>query len=406
MTDFDVIFLGGLIPKEIETDINKNSKGSIQNAANNLQWEIVRGLDQNLISSPRILNSLYVGSFPKRYKKAYIPSFQFNHNNNEAKDINIGFINITGVKSLARYYSVKPYLKRWALDKSDKKKVVIAYAMTFTFTELLKYVKKIDDNIITCLVVPDLPQYMNLSSRKTLSYNVFKYIEIEKIKLNLPYVDSYVLLTKYMKDYLNIEKPYVILEGIAPEIKLHSEKTLIDDEKIILYTGGLQEKYGVLELVKSFGRIENKDYRLVICGSGELVKYIKTASANDSRIIFKGQINREEVLKLQKNATLLINPRTNDGDYTKYSFPSKILEYMVSGTPTASYMLDGIPQEYNEYIYTIDENQSLEVFLKEILSKSNKELIEKGKKAREFVLSNKSSYEQVRKIVSMLHEIK
>ena len=65
----EILYLGGLFPKETEEEIINNSIGSIQNAANNLQWEIAKGLEENMESPISLLNSLYIGSYPKRYKK-------------------------------------------------------------------------------------------------------------------------------------------------------------------------------------------------------------------------------------------------------------------------------------------------------------------------------------------------
>ena len=93
----DVMFLGGLFPKEVEQEILRNSKGIVQNAANTLQWAIVNGLDSNLEKSVYIINSLYIGSFPQRFKKCFIHTYNFSHNMH-TKDLNVGFCNITGIK--------------------------------------------------------------------------------------------------------------------------------------------------------------------------------------------------------------------------------------------------------------------------------------------------------------------
>ena len=38
-----------------------------------------------------------------------------------------------------------------------------------------------------------------------------------------------------------------------------------------------------------------------------------------------------------------VNPRQNNEEFTKYSFPSKTMEYLASGVPVVAYKLDGIP---------------------------------------------------------------
>ncbi|MFP3359960.1 glycosyltransferase, partial [Planococcus sp. SIMBA_143] len=94
--------------------------------------------------------------------------------------------------------------------------------------------------------------------------------------------------------------------------------------KTLLYSGGLAEKYGVVSLINAFERLPNSNYRLIICGSGEAEEEIINATKRDNRIIFKGLLPREEVLQMQKDSHVLVNPRPNNDEYTKFSFPSKI----------------------------------------------------------------------------------
>ena len=45
-----------------------------------------------------------------------------------------------------------------------------------------------------------------------------KYIEIKRINKNLKYINGYIFLTDQMNDYLSNNKPYEVIEGIAPII--------------------------------------------------------------------------------------------------------------------------------------------------------------------------------------------
>ena len=68
----DILCLMGLFPEEYETEILKNSLSGVQNAANKLQWAIIEGLAQQPNTQLTVINSLYIGSYPKRYKKIHI----------------------------------------------------------------------------------------------------------------------------------------------------------------------------------------------------------------------------------------------------------------------------------------------------------------------------------------------
>lgn len=67
------------------------------------------------------------------------------------------------------------------------------------------------------------------------------------------------------------------------------------------------------------------------------------------------------------------------------------MEYLSSGTPVVAYMLDGMLEEYREYIYPIsDVEDGLYKTLKEVLCIEEKELYNKGQRAKYFVLTLKS----------------
>ena len=115
----------------------------------------------------------------------------------------------------------------------------------------------------------------------------------------------------------------------------------------------------------------------------------------------------QEIVKEEVKATLLINPRPTNQEFVKYSFPSKNMEYLVSGTPLLTTRLPGMPMEYYPYIYTIDAetDEGLCKTLRVLLSKSKQELHENGKRAKMFVLENKNENIQGKKIVLLLNVI-
>ena len=159
-----------------------------------------------------------------------------------------------------------------------------------------------------------------------------------------------------------------------------------------------------MNLVNAFSQIEDPDYRLVICGIGDSEQAIKDAVKDDSRISFLGQLPRNEVIEWQKKATVLVNPRQNNEEFTKYSFPSKTMEYLSSGIPVVAYKLDGIPDEYDQYIqYVADDSiESLKKKLVEVCEMTREERQELGNIGRNFVLMKKNSTIQVRKICEMI----
>ena len=152
-------------------------------------------------------------------------------------------------------------------------------------------------------------------------------------------------------------------------------------------------------MVKSFSALKDEDIKLTLAGSGSR-EYIENAQKNDNRIDYLGTVSNETARELQRGAYLLVNPRNSSDEYTKYSFPSKILEYMLSGTPVVTMALKGIPEEYYEHLIIVEN--SLEETLKSALNMDMEELTLKGKNAMEFVKSEKNAFVQAKKIIEVL----
>ena len=104
----------------------------------------------------------------------------------------------------------------------------------------------------------------------------------------------------------------------------------------------------------------------------------------------------------QLKATLLVNPRSTNEEYTKYSFPSKNMEYMVSDSPTLTCNLPGVPEEYQQYVYLIKDEtvEGLTNTLRAVLSKTREELHQRGMEVevRCYVLDNKNNVVQAGKV--------
>ena len=398
----DILCLMGLFPREYCDEIEKCSKSGMQNAANKLQWAIVNGLDEQPNAKVSIANSLYIGSFPKRYKKLFIPSFEFSHCEG-ARDRNIGFCNLTGIKSWSRYITSKRFVKQWAKDSSGDEKVLLVYALTLPFAKVTAYIKKRYPNIKVCYVVPDLPDFMRPAAKRNW---FFEYTLNKRNKALRKYtrrVDCFVLLTDAMKEWFRRPINYTVVEGIAGDINpvLTSEREA-DAKKNIIYAGGLSAQYGVLDMVNAFTKINHPDWVLDIYGDGPCLKDLKEIAASYPSVHVHGRAPNSVVVAEQRKASLLMNPRKNQV-FTKYSFPSKILEYMSSGTPILAYHLDGFPAEYSGYFYPIKEEENgMETALRFVMNETEEARIAMGQKALRFVSDNKTPKKQCEKIVNML----
>ena len=156
-------------------------------------------------------------------------------------------------------------------------------------------------------------------------------------------------------------------------------------------------------LVEAFITANLSEAELHIYGSGDYEEELKIICQHHPNVKYFGVVPNDIVVQEQLKATLLVNPRPTNEEYTKYSFPSKNMEYMVSGTPVLTTRLPGMPEEYEQYVYLIEDEsvEGLEQALKTILAKPAEELHQKGMEAKEFVLQNKNNVVQARKVIEM-----
>jgi glycosyltransferase involved in cell wall biosynthesis len=396
----EIVFLGGIFPDDIREDIEIKSSGVIQNAADSLQKALISGLKIHF-EKVNLINLPFIGSFPKRYKDFFTDTFEFSFSNN-SKDINVGFNNLSGYKYFSRYFNAKKYLRKRIKPNNQ---VIIIYSVHLPFIKAAIDFKIDNPNIKVCLVVPDLPQFMGYAS--DTFFGRLKQIEQNYLAKYLAQIDAFVLLTDSMAEPLLVgNRPMVRIEGMFDfknEIKSSPKEKL----KTILYSGTLATHYGLINLLNAFILIKDKDFRLWICGEGDAKDEILNYSKLDNRIEYLGQLKREEVLKLQSRATLLVNPRTSEGEFTKFSFPSKIMEYFASGTPCLMYKLAGIPDEYFNYCFMIEGNSILELSksLELNCNRDETELKSIGESAKKFILNHKNSSIQTKKIFDMLIDL-
>lgn len=405
--NLDMLFLGRLFPKEAEAEIKSKMKTGMQDAANALQWNIIDGLEANECGKIKILNYLPVDSYPNGYTDKNISEFEFQHTDKyKADDINVGCTNLTVVKQFCNISPFKRKVKEWAKQESGGRKILMMYTAHSMFLELACYAKKINRNIEVCCIIADLPAFSALGNIHGLKKLYSRY-NAKKCSTLLKYVDKFVLLTKQMAKKLDIRVPFSVVEGISTYDSTPIDEAMskqFENDKYILYTGTLNFRFGIRTLVEAFSRMPDKDVKLIICGFGEAEEMIKEKQKTDDRIVYLGRVDRKQVLALQRKATVLVNPRQNNEKFTKYSFPSKNLEYLSAGVPVIAYKLDGIPDEYDDYLLypTDDDVDSLTKVLEKVCRMEDEQRNALGEKGKKFVLNEKNSVAQTRKIIDLL----
>ncbi len=397
------MFLGRMIPPHMQEKVARRSAYNMQDAANALQWHLYNGLSRNLACPLHLINLLPIGSFPQYYKWPFVKAetFATDHGDN---NLSVGFCNVKLIRNRFQKKNIKKALLRWCGQDAENRFVFI-YTLCPAFMSAVAAAKERYPDLKVCAIVADLPNMSSLSSNQGMWLKKFQKRCSDESYAKLNAVDAFVLLTKPMADYMKITQPFCVVEGIATEpTEPVSFLPQTDGPITILYTGTLHKRFGIMHLVNAFRLMQGEQYELVLCGIGDAEAEIKQAAVEDARIKFLGQMPRAEVLALQRRATVLVNPRQNNEEFTKYSFPSKNLEYLSSGRPLVAYMLDGIPDEYDAYIYCVKDNspEALAAKLTEVCEQPAAVTAAHAEQAYEFVQTHKNEVAQTKIILDML----
>ena len=400
-----IIFLGRFLPPKLLSTALEDSKGTLGLSNHNFEMSLIhgfcrQGIDVMFVSVPGVF------SFPRFNRKAIVRKEIYEIDGHSARSV--GYFNLMVVNRFCRIASCARVLYRAIKDKGGKTSVVINTPSPDLLTAVDLSSKMLRRHIDTTLIVPDIPSLVTGMDKKGRAAG-FVLNGMDDYAMRLARrSDRLVLLTEQMMDFFPDGNRHIIMEGVVDVQTMdNSPQKASDTPPYFLYTGTLRKIFGVMCLVDAFGKASlPPDMELWICGSGEAAEEIKARSAKNDRIKYLGLVSSQQALNLQKNAFALVNPRTSEGEFTKYSFPSKTMEYLLSGNPVIAHNLAGIPAEYKDYIlFPRDESvDALAEKLTEVAEMPAENRAEYGRRGREFVIFKKNSQVQVRRIIDFINQ--
>lgn len=394
-----VLYISTYVDEEIRRFIDVFSNKTNKPAISAIKYSglIKDGLETHLKANLTNLYMPSIGMFPNSRIKCF-------HIKNVGDGRYIPFINMVLIKQFLITFYIGVYGLTWVFRNLFEEKKIVLSSINIMFLVGVLPLKLFGVKVVS--FVPDLPenQFSYSIRKKTLKlYLAPIYVRIPRLFYHV--IDYYVFITKYMVDQFP-KRPYCIIEGFVDQ-KIKLQKGTEKSKNFsMMYAGALNEKFGIRMLIESFVKISG-DLELWLFGIGDLVDEIKKFAQKDPRIIYFGRVSNDEIIAYEHRAHLLINPRFTSNEFTKYSFPSKLMEYMVSGTPVLTTRLAGISDDYLDKMYFIDEETS-EGFTKAIMTcyeKPEQELVSFGHGARTYVLSHKNSNVQIANILENIKSL-
>lgn len=383
-----VVFIGTVYPRIMDNYYKALGKSNVSNVVFN--DTLVTNLEKQNIDL-KVLSAVGVGHFPIQSKKLFIREQNIKENYSCVK-----YCNLLGWNVYSKSKSLYKKAKQFKVVKENNLRIIVSEA-SIPFLKAAKKIKnKSEGNKIT-LIVFDLPEQV-LSDKKISFYNWLKRRSTKKLLKLYKCVDNFVFLTEEMNKSINLlNKPYFVFPGVAD---LDTYKNITKESRDTLdlcYCGTISKRFDIDFLIDSFKLTNNPNFRLRIAGGGEGVEYVKEQVQIDKRIEYLGILNRESALQLQLSSDCLINPRLPTHDYSKFSFPSKIMNYLLTFNPVISYKTDAFPEDISSLLIIPDDYQ------KETLAKTIESLTKGFSNSKEKVrdiISNYSITEFTKKLLS------
>ncbi len=387
-----ILFLGYAVnPREAA------KLSGISIAGNKMQANLLATLVKNPDIQLDSVTVYPIASFP-RDKKLYVLD-EVIHINDGITSHRVRFCNLPFIKQLSQTLSV--YRKAWSLVDAD--------TVVFTFNSFLQvgipalWLKR-KKGCTVCSLLADLPIDDNPGSRNIVR-NFFSKAFEKITAYAIKQADLLVVLNSQAVSEYAPGKRFIVVEGgVIPEQipQIDNYKTV--DRKNIVYGGALTEYSGVLDLIEAMKYVKNPDVTLDIYGGGYIEDKVRQLAKASDNVSYHGRVSNAQMLQIQRTAFLLANPRPINDPIARVTFPSKLFEYMVSGTPVLTTKLNGLSDEFLQNVYAIEDTkpETFAAMIDHIASLSMDELNEKAKSAFTFIMQEKNWEKQCAKIYSFI----
>lgn len=381
----------------------KAQKGYDLASAQVSQQNLLNGIEKVSGHTFDSINGSVLPPYPV-YKDRIVDSVEWSHSDG-AFDISVGYKNDKYVNRINCKQSMIAAAKDWVRNRYQGGELkVLVYSMRSAPMATACYIKKQIPDAKIFLIVTDLPQFMDLGQNKLKA--ALKRIDWISIKRMQKKFDGFILYASKMAEFLKIpDGKWILMEGSynpSEEVSTTAKPTTTVEpskKKAIMYSGKLDKEYGIQLLLDAFMQIDDPKAELWLTGGGNAEEYIRECAEKDKRIKFYGFLpSRDDVLKKQKEAMLLVNMRLPSEPASAYCFPSKLFEYMATGVPVLSFKLEGIPEEYHEHLVIINNENELVSAIYGVLKMPDATKKELGERAKEFVLKKKNSHYQCQEI--------
>lgn len=248
------------------------------------------------------------------------------------------------------------YLPHISVSEKNKYNLFsILYLQLVLILFILKNIKK-DDTIIlyhhpwifpTFIITKFIKRYRLVLEVEELCFtdvtnnklknSIYRIFEKKIIALS----DAYIVVNDIIKSSLenNYKKKTLVCYGnysLSLENHISTDVTpeVSSNRLKILYSGSIDAVRGVKDVLKLFDLLERKDADIYITGYGtdeeidKLKNELSKKNQDENTIKFLGALDEKAYFNLLEEVDICLNCQNDNQTFSKYSFPSKIINYL------------------------------------------------------------------------------
>lgn len=321
------------------------------------------------------------------------------------KDIEIlPTFNLKVVKNFVWAYYCKRIIKKWAKKHNGEPLDVLVYNIyTPSLSSLYSACESVGANlhaILYDLGVP--PKRLGLPKLTMWAYKAGEQIA----RKYLPKIAGRIVINENIVEHYAPGKDYILIDGGVNEQVIGNLFTLNENKESsynLVLAGMLWDQNGtklVLDMLSLHPELKVKVY---FAGKGIDVPLIEKDSQNDDRIIYTGMLTMEELFKLYEKADILLNLRLEEE--VDFHFPSKLLEYMVTGKHVLSTPVAHAERDYGKFMSILHDKtpDGLAHLLCDIMNRGKSSLYKQGCQAREYMLTERTWQHRTKEILEYIN---
>ncbi|WP_181884826.1 glycosyltransferase [Arthrobacter sp. RT-1] len=379
-------------------EIAKNS-AVLPTQTHRFAWNLAAALE-SAGAVVSLVSALPIPNYPE-YPKIIIRSGVVDQG--QIQGVTLGFLNLLILKHATRFLQCLRVGMRYI--RRRRAKFIVVHGVHSPFLVFARLIKRLL-RLRIVLVMTDPPGVVRAVDGSIS--RMLKRLDRRLLQSLASGFDGVICLTPALAADFAPNVPCLILEGFAnPELAEVAQITSSTSGGLrVAYAGGISAEYGVENLVLAFKSIDDPHARLSIYGKGPLDDWVRKQSECDARISHCGLLAHDSLMSQLRQSSILVNPRPSAQGFVRYSFPSKVLEYLTLGVPMVTTRLEGLSADYLRFAQVAegDSVSALAGAIRSVISEYGSAL-DRARRGQEYVISEKSVEAQGLKISQFLADL-